>query len=189
MKLVLKMFFILAVTAALNAQQKPSSAVGGGSLFFPRNFIWGYSQFDVAPPHNEPDPNLCAANAGDFGGKNAPCNAFARYMLSGYVEVHPFARTQLRRLLFFGAPTFLFGKNIPHTLYTWSPDAIGWERSWGAGIEIGRGFEMRVTQHFLFQRFGARDRYLGPADLGANGPWGRYNVIGVRKYFGHREPD
>ena len=154
---------------------------------FPKNFIWGYSQFDVAPPHNEPDPNLCAANAGNFGGKDAPCNAFARYMLSGYVEVHPFARTQLRRLLFFGAPTFLFGKNIPHTLYTWSPDAIGWERSWGAGIEIGHGFEMRVTQHFLFQRFGARDRYLGPADLGTNGPWGRYNVIGVRKYFGHRD--
>jgi hypothetical protein len=174
---------------AAHAQQNPSSAVSGGHLFFPRNFIWGYSQFDIAPPHNEPDPNLCAANAADFGGKDAPCNAFARYMLSGYVEVRPFARTELRRLFFFGAPTFLFGKNLPHTLYTWSPDAIGWERSWGAGITIGRGFELRVTQHFLFQRFGARDRYLGPADLGTNGPWGRYNVIGVRKYFGHRDAD
>ena len=131
-------------------------------------------------PKSETDP---------FGGKDAPCNAFARYLLSGYVAVRPFARTQLRRLFFFGAPTFVFGKNIPQTLYTWSPAAIGWERSWGAGIEIGRGFELRVSQHFLFQRFGARDRYLGPADLGTNGPWGRYNVIGVRKYFGHRDPD
>ncbi len=184
---LLGLLFIWIIAAT--AQQKPSSAVGGGRLFFPRNFIWGYSQFDIAPPHNEPDPNLCAANAADFGGKDAPCNAFARYMLSGYVEVRPFARTELRRLFFFGAPTFLFGKNLPHTLYTWSPDAIGWERSWGAGITIGRGFELRVTQHFLFQRFGARDRYLGPADLGLNGPWGRYNVIGVRKYFGHRDAD
>ena len=126
MKRVLTIFIILVIAAAASAQQKPSSAVSGGSLFFPRNFIWGYSQFDVAPPHNEPDPNLCAGNAGDFGGKDTPCNAFARYMLSGYVEVRPFARTQLRRLFFFGAPTFLFGKNLPHTLYTWSPAAIGW---------------------------------------------------------------
>ena len=109
-------------------------------------------------------------------------------MLGGYVEFRPFARTPLRRLLFFGAPNFLFGKNVPQSLYTWSWDGIGWERSWGAGIEIGKGFEMRVTQHFLFQRFGQRDRFLGPADLGLNGPWGRYNSVGVRKYFGRREP-
>ena len=65
-------FFAAALTAT--AQQKPTAAVDGGRLFFPRNFIWGYSQFDVAPPHNEPDPNLCAANAGDF---DAIKNAFA----------------------------------------------------------------------------------------------------------------
>jgi hypothetical protein len=157
-------------------------------LFIPKNFIWGYAQFDVAPPHNEPDPNLCAADAGapQFGGVNAPCNAFARYLLWGHVEVRPFARTPLKRLLFFGDPTFVFGKNLPQTLYTWSIAAIGWERSWGAGIEIGHGFQVRVTQHFLFQRFGSRDRFLGPADLGPNGPWGRYTVIGIRKYFGYR---
>jgi hypothetical protein len=154
-------------------------------LFSVRDMFWGYGQFDVAPPHNEPDPNLCAATAKDDGGKDAPCNAFARYLISGYVEVRPFARTQLRRLMFFGAPTFVFGKNVPQALYTWSFDGIGWERSWGAGIEIGHGFQARVTQHFLFQRFGVRDRYLGQADLGPNGPWGRYTVIGVRKYFGH----
>ena len=189
MNRVLGLLFVLIVTTVAFAQQKPSSPLSSGGLFFPKNFIWGYGQFDVAPPHNEPDPNLCAANAGDFGGKDAPCNAFARYMLSGYVEVRPFARTQLKRLFFFGATTFLFGKNVPHTLYTWSPAGIGSERSWGAGITIGHGFEMRVTQHFLFQRFGERDRFLGPADLGFNGPWGRYSVIGVRKYFGHREAD
>jgi hypothetical protein len=154
-------------------------------LFSPRDMIWGYGEFDIAPPHNEPDPNLCAAYARNFGGKDAPCNAFARYLLSGHVEIHPFARTPLRRLMFFGDPTFVFGKNVPQALYTWSFDGIGWERAWGAGIEVGQGFQLRVTQHFLFQRFGVRDRYLGPADLGTNGPWGRYTVIGVRKYFGH----
>ncbi|HXY52120.1 MAG TPA: hypothetical protein VEI01_21915 [Terriglobales bacterium] len=188
----MKRVFVVAVllTGVLPAfaQETRQPAVSGERLFFPRNVIWAWAQFDIAPPHNEVDPNLCAANAGNYGGKDAPCNAFARYMLSGYVEFRPFARTPLRRLMFFGAPTFLFGKNVPQTLYTWSWDGIGWERSWGLGIDFGRGFEMRVTQHFLFQRFGARDRYLGPADLGLNGPWGRYNAFGVRKYFGRREP-
>jgi len=155
-------------------------------MFFPRDMLWGYAQFDVAPPHNEIDPNLCSANAGDFGGVNAPCTAFARYMLSGYVEFRPFGEGQFRRFMLFGEPTFLFGRNIPQTLYTWSFSAIGVEHSWGAAIYMGKGFEMRVTQHFLFNRFGTRDQNLGSADLGPNGPWGRYTAIGVRKYFGTR---
>ena len=78
------------------------------------------------------------------------------------------------------------GKTIPQTLYTWSPDAIGIEHSWGVGIFIAKGFEFRVTQHFLFDRLGARDRNLGPADLGNNGPWGRYMTVGVHKVFRER---
>jgi hypothetical protein len=38
----------------------------------------------------------------------------------------------------YGAPAFLFGKTIPKTLYTWSPDAIGIEHSWGVGIYIDK---------------------------------------------------
>src|SRR5215467_6236834 len=198
MKWLLCLSVLPLLACALIAQQPPAvpteslvtktePAADHGRLFFPRNFIWGYTQFDVAPPHNEPDPNLCAANARHFGGVNAPCNLFGRYLISGYVEIRPFARTFLQRLLFFGEPRFLFGKNVPQSLYTWSFDGIGWERSWGAGVDLGHGFEARVTQHFLFQRFGSRDHNLGAADLGGNGPWGRYNVIGVRKYFGYRK--
>jgi len=155
-------------------------------MFFPRDMFWGWAQFDLAPPHNEVDPNLCAGNAGQYGGVNAPCSLFARYMLSGVLEVRPFGQTQLRRFMLFGAPTFLFGKNVPKTLYTWSPDAIGIEHSWGAGIYITKGFEFRVTQHFLFDRLGARNKNLGLADLGNNGPWGRYMTLGVRKTWGTR---
>ena len=72
----------------------------------------------------------------------------------------PLGRGELRRFMVFGAPTFLFGKTIPQTLYTWSPDAIGIEHSWGVGIYIAKGFEFRVTQHFLFDRLGARDTNL-----------------------------
>ena len=157
-------------------------------MFFPRDMLWGWGQFDLAPPHNEIDPNLCAGNAGQYppGGANAPCSMFARYMLSGMLEVRPFGRGPLRRFMVFGAPTFLFGKTIPKTLYTWSPDAIGIEHSWGGAIYIAKGFEFRVTQHFLFDRLGARDTNLGGADLGNNGPWGRYMTVGVRKSFGTR---
>ena len=79
-------------------------------MFFPHDMLWGWVQFDLAPPHNEIDPNLCAGNAGDYGGVNAPCSMFARYMLSGILEVRPFGRGPLRRFMVFGAPTFLFGK-------------------------------------------------------------------------------
>lgn len=155
-------------------------------MFFPKDMLWGWAQFDLAPPHNEIDPNLCAGNSYVYGGVNAPCNMFARYMLSGILEVRPFGRGPLRRFMVFGAPAFLFGKNVPKTLYTWSPDAIGIEHSWGAGIYLNKGFEFRITQHFLFDRLGARDKNLGPADLGNNGPWGRYMSLGVRKTFGTR---
>lgn len=195
MKWLLSLLLCFSYISAVSAQEatlteKPAAAIetpSSGRLFFPKNFIWGYTQFDIAPPHNEPDPNLCAANAGQYGGAAAACTLFGRYLLSGYVEIRPFARTPLQRLVFFGEPHILFGRNVPQNLYTWSMAGIGWERSWGAGIELGHGFEARVTQHFLFQRFGARNHNLGPADLGVNGPWGRYNVIGVRKYFGYRK--
>jgi len=173
---------LICVAATAQQPEAPSE----GRMFFPSDTLWGYAQFDVAPPHNEIDPNLCSASARNFGGAAAPCNAFARYMLSGVIEVRPFGRGQLRRFMIFGEPRFLFGKNVPQSLYTWSFDAIGVEHSWGAAIYMGNGFEARVTQHFLFDRFGARDRNLGPADLGNNGPWGRYTAIGVRKYFGTR---
>ncbi|HKW17810.1 MAG TPA: hypothetical protein VJO35_09905 [Terriglobales bacterium] len=177
---------IVVIMLTMAAQSQITNSDANERMFFPRDTFWGYAQFEVAPPHNEIDPNICRADAGNFGGVNAPCNAFARYMLSGLLEVRPFGRGQLRRFMLFGEPSFLFGRNVPQTLYTWSLQGIGVEHSWGAAIYLGKGFEARVTQHFLFDRFGARDRNLGPADLGPNGPWGRYNAIGVRKYFGTR---
>jgi len=184
----MKTLTLLAVIAALSllCQAQPPAHVNSERMFLPSDTFWGYAQFDIAPPHNEIDPNLCRADAGKFGGVNAPCNAFARYMLSGLVEARPFGRGPFRRFMLYWEPRFLFGKNVPQNLYTWSFDAIGLEHSWGGAVYLGRGFEMRVTQHFLFERFGTRDRYLGAADLGPNGPWGRFNTIGVRKYFGTR---
>jgi len=147
------------------------------------NWIYGYAEFDLAPPHNEPDPNFCAANAGQYGGANSQCNLFARYLLGGQVYVRPFGKTALRRVKIFYDGKFIFGNNVPQFKYTWSWDGIGWEKAWGADVYLGRRFDLRVTQHFLFQRFGSRP--LGPGYLGPNGPWGRYFTVGVRKYFGN----
>jgi len=171
---------------AQSSQGKWHEAGPQERMFFPRDMFWGWAQFDLAPPHNEIDPNLCAGNAAELGGINDPCTMFARYMLSGTLEIRPFGRGPLRRFMLFGSPAFLFGKNIPQTLYTWSPDAIGIEHSWGAAVYAGKGFELRVTQHFLFDRLGARSGNVGVGDLGTNGPWGRYMTVGVRKTFGTR---
>jgi len=182
------------VPASLNSPQNapPGNTPDGvwrnaeDRMFFPHDMFWGWAQVDLAPPHNEIDPDLCSGNANLYGGIADPCSLFARYMISGILEVRPFGRGPLRRFMVYGAPTFLFGKTIPKTLYTWSPDAIGIEHSWGVGIYLDKGFEFRVTQHFLFDRLGARAKNLGPGDLGNSGPWGRYVTVGVRKTFGTR---
>jgi hypothetical protein len=152
--------------------------------FFPsKNWIYGYTEFDIAPPHNEVDPNLCAANSGDYGGANLHCTAFARYVMAGQVEIRPFGKTFLRRIKLFAMPTFLYGKSVPQHRYTWSMEPIGWERQWGVSVYLGKRFDLRVTQHFPFQTIGSRD--LGAGYLGPNGPWGRSTMIGVRRYFGY----
>jgi len=171
----------VATLAVVSAAQ--TSLPSADRMFFPKDMLWGWAQLDLAPPHNEIDPNLCASTAGQSGGANAPCSMFARYMLSGTLEVRPFGQGPLRRFMLWGAPSFLFGKNVPQYLYTWSMDGIGWERSWGGDIYLGRRFDLRLTQHLLLQRFGSRD--LGPGYLGPNGPWGRYFTVGVRKSFGN----
>jgi hypothetical protein len=150
-------------------------------LFLPEGWIYGYGQFDFAPPHNEPDPNLCSPNSGDFGGKNSQCSAFSRYQLIGHFVFHPFGRTFLHLVKLEWDPNLNFGKNVPQTLYTWSWQWIGMEHSWVIGADLPKGFDFRVTQHFLFVRGNAS---AGPGYLGPNGPWGRYTTIGVRKVFG-----
>ncbi len=162
---------------------KPAPESRDNRLFLPTGWIYGYAQFDIAPPHNEPDPGLCAPNAGQpqYGGVNAPCTKFARYLLGGNVVVHPFGRTFLHLLKFEFTPTLAFGKNLPQTLYTWDWNWIGMERSWVAAIDLPKRFDIRITQHFLWT---PQYTNLGPAYIGGNGPWGRYTTIGVRKVFG-----
>ena len=173
-----------SVASSSSPATESKSAATSDRMFFPKDWYWGWAQFDLAPPHNEVDPNLCASNAGMYGGKNSNCSAFARYMISGTFEARPFGRTVLRRAMFFFDPTFLFGRNVPQTLYTWSWDGIGMEYAYGLGVDLPKRFQFRFTAHPLIQRFGSSA--TGPAYLGPNGPWGRYNAVGVRKYFGTR---
>src|SRR5215813_1225065 len=144
---VMRAISFLAVAMAFfcaGSQAQLASASANERMFFPSDTFWGYAQFDLAPPHNEIDPNLCAANARNYGGANAPCNAFARYMLSGLVEIRPFGRGPLRRFMLFGEPSFLFGKNVPQSLYTWSFDAIGIEHSWGFVVYVAASSEIHT---------------------------------------------
>ena len=90
---VLISFAAAQVSSSFDSQSSPgqtSSSQGSwhdagtdDRMFFPHDMFWGWAQFDLAPPHNEIDPNQCTGNAGDYGGVNAPCSLFARYMHLG----------------------------------------------------------------------------------------------------------
>jgi len=152
--------------------------------FFPRHWIRGYTQFEGAPPTNEPDLGRCAqVPAAQFGGASDPCAAYARYMLSGYLEIQPVGRTVLRHVYLFYTPRISFGHNVPQISYTASFQPIAYERSLGLGVELPKHFELLVTQHQV-DWLGPYRGNVGAADLHTTGPYGLYATVGMRWYFG-----
>ena len=133
MKLALLwMYVFLTLSQVLSAQAEPAQPKvthdSTERMFFPRDTFWGYGQFDLAPPHNEIDPNICRADAGISGGVNDPCNAFARYMISGYIEAHPpLWPLTIPQVLPLRRAPLPGSEDLPETLYTWSMAAIGLE--------------------------------------------------------------
>ena len=80
------------------------------------NWIRGYVQFDLAPPHNEIDSGLCMGAPESRSPANAACSAFARFMASGHLEVRPFQKLPapiLKTIYVFGDPSFLFAPGEP----------------------------------------------------------------------------
>src|SRR5713101_6469620 len=87
--------------------------------FFPHNWVRGYTDFAVAPSHNEPDLGRCAfPQPASAGGAASLCTAYGRYLFSGYVEFQPFGRTPARHFFLFFEPKVSFGRNIPQLTYT-----------------------------------------------------------------------
>jgi hypothetical protein len=175
-----------ATPAPVPAPKPASFGVPEGRMFFPHNWLRGYAGFDVAPSHNEPDLGRCSQSQTVIvaaGGVNSNCNAYARYLLSGYLEVQPFGKTFARHVFVFFTPTFSFGNNVPQFKYTASMAGIAYERAVGVGIELPKNFEFRLTQHQV-DWLGKYANNVGLADLGTAGPYGLYTTIGARWYFG-----
>jgi hypothetical protein len=171
------------------AAKSASWGVPAGRLLFPHNWLRGYVDFSVAPPHNEPDLGRCSQSHAVIvaaGGATSPCNAYARYMLGGYLEIQPFGRTFARHVFVYFTPNFSFGNNVPQFKYTASMAGIAFERAVGVGIELPKNFEIRVTQHQVDWLGKYNNNVGGPAglDLGTSGPYGLYSTIGARWYFG-----
>jgi len=104
-------------------------------------------------------------NAGQYGGVNAPCSMFARYMLSAYWKCARLGEDRYGAFMVFGAPDFC-RKNTADPLHL----VVRWHRHralMGAAV-IWEGFEFRVTQHFLLTVL-APATEPGPADQGNNG--------------------
>jgi hypothetical protein len=150
-------------------------------------FVRGFVEFEVDPPHNEHDLGRCRAEAGAYGGAEAPCSGFGRYAMGGYFEIQPFGRkigrVPLQKLLFIMEPKVFFGRNVPQFHYSASMEPILFERSIGVAIALTNRFELRATQHSnaWLGRYGGG---LGPGDLGSQGPYGDYASVGLRWYFG-----
>ena len=176
---------------AAPASPSPSSwGVREGRTFFPHNWIRGYVDYEVAGPHNEPDLGRCSQSHTvivNAGGVNSPCNAYARYLLGGYLEIQPFGKTFARHFFLFWTPMFSFGNNVPQFKYTASMDAISYDRAIGVGLELPKNFELRVTQHqvdWLGKYKGNVGGGTPGLDLGTPGPYGLYATVGARWYFG-----
>jgi len=165
---------------------EPAVTISKGShdrLLFPHNWVRGYSEVQYAPSRNEPDLARCYSNTALYGGANAQCAAYARYMFNGYVELRPLGRTLLRYIFVFAQPTFFFGNNIPQVSYTQSMTPIAYENLVGAGIELPKNFELRVVNHGVHW-LGRYRNFVSPADTQLGGPLGSYATVGVRWYFG-----
>lgn len=181
------LFFILLPVA--EGQGKTNAAgkvtpIAEARLLFPHNWIRGYTDFEVAPSHNEPDLGRCAfPQPVSAGGASTSCTAYARYLMSGYIEMQPIGRTFARRIFLFFEPKMSFGRNIPQVSYLASMEPIAYDRSIGMGMQIKHGLELRVTQHQV-DYLGRYSSYLGPADLKTTGPYGLYATVGVRWSFG-----
>jgi hypothetical protein len=181
------------LTASVSAAHAQTSTAESGHVshlasesrtFFPHNWVRGYADFSVAPSHNEPDLGRCVfPQPASAGGAASTCTAYARYILSGYIEFQPIGRTPARHLFLFFEPKFSFGRNIPQLTYTASMLPIAFDRSVGIGFKLPRNFELRATQHQV-DWLGRYSKALGTADLRTNGPYGLYATFGVRWSFG-----
>jgi hypothetical protein len=180
-----------ATVSATDAAAAPASklapwGVPEGRMFFPHDWVRGYVDYEVAPPHNEPDLGRCSPMQSVIiaaGGANSNCNAYARYLLGGYLEIQPFGKTFARHVYVFFTPNFSFGNNVPQFKYTASMAGIAFDRAVGIGIELPKNFEIRVMQHQI-DWLGKYKGNVGLADLGTAGPYGLYSTIGARWYFG-----
>jgi len=152
--------------------------------FFPPNWVRGYTDFSVAPSHNEPDLGRCMfPQPASAGGAASMCTAYARYLFSGYLEVQSLGRTPFRHFFLFFEPKFSCGRNIPQTTYAASMEPIAYDRCIAIGFQLPKNFELRATQHQV-DWLGRYSKSLGTADLHTNGPYGLYATFGVRWSFG-----
>jgi hypothetical protein len=164
---------------------KPSSwdyGVPEGRTLFPHDWLRGFTDFEGAPPHNEPDLGRCGPKP-LADGAGTSCTAYPRYMISGYLEIQPFGRTFLRHTFVFYQPRFSFGRNVPQISYSASFEPMAYERSVGVGVELPMHFEFRLLQHRSewLGRYGGK---MGATDLTTAGPYGLYSTVGLRWYFG-----
>ncbi len=156
------------------------------TFLFPKHFVRGFVETELNPNGGR-DLGRCANDSGVVGGRGAPCAAFTRYGLAGYLEFQPFGRklgpAPLDRLFAFAEVRSGFGRNLPRNGASWSTERIMYEVVYGAGIILPAKLELRIWKHSNHW-MGRYRRSLERGDLGPNGPYGMYAAIALRRNFG-----
>jgi hypothetical protein len=135
-------------------------------MFLPSDTFYGYAQFDLAPPL-EID-RTSARQRRQLRSANALQRIRPLHVL-GLLEARPFGRGIFRHFMVFGQQ-LLFGKTVRRTYTPGRLTPSGSSTPGGLPSTSAR-FDVRFTQHFLFDRFGSATATSAPRP-GANGPWG-----------------
>src|SRR5260370_5784164 len=109
MRIAVFLTAILAVSVfAAQAQNtitesgRQSDFVAQPRTFLPHNWVRGYTDFSVAPSHNEPDLGRCMfPQPASAGGTASPRTAYARYLFSAYLDLHPLGPAVARHFFLF----------------------------------------------------------------------------------------
>src|SRR5258706_13055424 len=116
-------FLTVALTISAFAVHAQSTAAESATVshfaprprtFFPNNWVRGYTDFSVAPSHNEPDLGRCMfPQPASASGMTFTCTSLARYLYIRLILFEPFVLRLNRFIFLFFKPHLLLWIIIP----------------------------------------------------------------------------
>jgi hypothetical protein len=140
---------------------------------------YGFVDFSLYPPHNEPDLNLRGYTPAWVTGQGYDWygDAFPRYGLEANLTLE--LRRYNKVFVFFN-PYLPMGQTTPQVEYGWSAQPIGIRLHFGIGYHLTDHFDL-LLQHHNWEFFGKYRNVMIP-----EGSYGGWNSITARYRFDTR---